>query len=254
MLDCRRGRLPTLPHGDLTCSGRNIQGRGSACRSSTSRRKSRDPPSLSLRMPCILLLDSSTSDITGSLGPGSGAPASHSPGSVVLLPSLPDTRTPRLHKGRVRLGLKESRAGTQIASCIGVRIVQMENDTAAPRNASALGASSSLSINFRCGLGGGGRQILNARANRSGLLADVAPVQQPSDKFARTRRYRGRAICRASVQTPRCPASRGKGVRRRSEHLGDQGAQFPARLGPRFFCPPFSLPTICTGARTRTRA
>ena len=235
--------------------GRNIQGRDSACRSSTSRRKSRDPPSLSLRMPCILLLDSSKSDITGSLGPpGSGAATSHSSGSVLLLPSLPDTRTPRLHKGRVRLGLKESRAGTQIASCIGVRIVQMENDTAAPRNASALGASSILSINFRCGLGGGGRQILIACANRNGLLADVAPVQQPSDKFACTRRYRGRSICRASVQTPRCPASRGKGVRRRSEHLGDQGAQFPARLGPRFSCPLFSLPTICIGARTRTRA
>jgi hypothetical protein len=53
--------------------GRYIQGRGSACRSSTSRRKSRDPPSLSLRRPRILLLDSSKSDITGSLGPpGSG--------------------------------------------------------------------------------------------------------------------------------------------------------------------------------------
>jgi hypothetical protein len=107
-----------------------------------------------------------------------------------------------------------------------------------------------LSINFRCGLGGGGRHILIARANRSGLLAYVAQVQQPSDKFACTRPYRGRSICRASVQTPRCPASRGKGVRRRSEHLGDQGAQFPARLGPRFFCPLFSLPTICIGART----
>lgn len=44
-------------------------------------------------------------------------------------------------QGPRAIRFKVSRAGTQAASCVGVRIVQMENDTAAPRNASALGAS-----------------------------------------------------------------------------------------------------------------